>query len=80
MKKFKIFAIWDDEAEVWSVEDSDVPGLVTCAATVEQLHQNCLDLIPELLELNSHLLDEDITDQLSFDIITKRQLKVALCA
>ena len=43
---------WDDEARVWYVAETDVPGLVTEAATLEQLEQKLLVMIPELLELN----------------------------
>lgn len=44
---------WDEEARVWYVAETDVPGLVTEADTLEQLEQKLLVMIPELLELNS---------------------------
>lgn len=80
IKMFKVIAIWDKDAEMWSVDESDIPGLATCAPTVEQFEKNCLELIPELLELNSHLLREDIADHVLFDIFTRRQHEVARCA
>ena len=43
---------WDDEARVWYVAETDVPGLVTEASTLEHLEQKLLVMIPELLELN----------------------------
>ena len=43
---------WDAEAGVWYVAESDVPGLATEAATVEEMDQKLLVLIPELLALN----------------------------
>jgi predicted RNase H-like HicB family nuclease len=43
---------WDDEAGVWYVAESDVPGLATEAETLEQLEQKLAVMIPELLELN----------------------------
>ena len=43
---------WDDEARVWYVADSDVPGLATEAATLEQLEAKLATMIPELVELN----------------------------
>lgn len=53
-------ATWDDEASVWVADSSDVPGLVTEAATFEALRDQIFSMIPELLELNgvtSHLLE-----------------------
>jgi len=56
MKAFKVTAIWDDEAGVWSVAESDIPGLSTWAATIPYLKKKILELAPELIELNAHLL------------------------
>ena len=54
MKKiYSIKAIWDEEASVWSVSDSDVPGLATFAPTIEALQAKLKIMIPELLELNA---------------------------
>ena len=54
MKKiYFIKAIWDEEASVWSVSDSDVPGLATSAPTIEALQAKLKVMIPELLELNA---------------------------
>ena len=50
--ELKIHAAWDDEANVWYVQDSDVPGLATEAATLEALLQKLKVMIPELIELN----------------------------
>ena len=43
---------WDQKAHAWYVAESDVPGLATEAATVEEMERQLLTLIPELLELN----------------------------
>ena len=43
---------WDEDAGVWYVAESDVPGLATEAATVEKMDRKLRTLIPELLELN----------------------------
>ena len=54
MKKiYFIKAIWDEEASVWSVSESDVPGLATSAPTIEALQAKLKVMIPELLELNT---------------------------
>ncbi|MBX6421476.1 MAG: DUF1902 domain-containing protein [Nevskia sp.] len=43
---------WDAEAGVWYVAHTDIPGLATEAATLEELQNKLLRMIPELLELN----------------------------
>ena len=44
---------WDDEAGVWYVADSDVPGLAAEAPTLDELHAVLRDRIPELIEANA---------------------------
>jgi predicted RNase H-like HicB family nuclease len=51
-KEYIITAFWDSEADVWVAESEDIKGLVTEAATLEQLREKLRILIPELLELN----------------------------
>ncbi|MCY4382159.1 MAG: DUF1902 domain-containing protein [Nitrospinae bacterium] len=53
----QVFAEWDSEARVWVAESEDVPGLVAEAPTPEELEEKLKTLIPELLELNDHLLE-----------------------
>ncbi len=53
----EVFAEWDSEARVWVAESEDVPGLVAEAPTPEELEEKLKNLIPELLELNAHLLE-----------------------
>jgi predicted RNase H-like HicB family nuclease len=43
-------AAWDDEASVWYVEESDIPGLATESDTLDGLRQRVRDIIPDLLE------------------------------
>jgi predicted RNase H-like HicB family nuclease len=50
---YTVTSHWDAEAEMWYVADSDVPGFVTEAATLEELETKLLRMIPELLELDS---------------------------
>ena len=40
---------WDDEADVWFVQESDVPGLVTEADTLEALRRKLPEMIQDLL-------------------------------
>lgn len=43
---------WDDEACVWYVADSDVPGLATEASSVDAMMAKLDVMIPELLDEN----------------------------
>jgi len=52
MKALIVKAIWDQEVSVWVATSKDVPGLVTEAATAEELEQKLQVMIPELLKAN----------------------------
>ncbi|KQX41953.1 hypothetical protein ASD04_17975 [Devosia sp. Root436] len=56
MKKLLVNAEWDDEASVWVATSDDIPGLVTEAATLDELLERVLAVAPELLEDNAHLI------------------------
>jgi predicted RNase H-like HicB family nuclease len=43
-------AIWDTEASVWTAESCDLPGLVTEAASLDELDAKLPDLVRDLLE------------------------------
>jgi hypothetical protein len=75
---FKIDVHWDDEAQVWYVEDSDVPGLVAEAPTVEAMQALLRVRVPELLELNMPQLFESRQSRSSYEIVTHRQQDVAV--
>jgi hypothetical protein len=45
-------AEWDDEAKVWVASSSDIDGLATEAATLEELRVKVLAMVEELAELN----------------------------
>jgi predicted RNase H-like HicB family nuclease len=55
MHAYTIHCTWDPEAGVWYVSESDVPGLVTEAATVEEMNRKLEHMIPELLAANAVL-------------------------
>jgi predicted RNase H-like HicB family nuclease len=57
---YVVTAIWDDEAKVWVAESDDVPGLVTEAATLDELQAKIRVLVPELLELNDQMPESDV--------------------
>lgn len=51
-KTYTVACLWDEEARMWYVAETDVPGLATEAATLEEMEQKLLRIIPELIELN----------------------------
>ncbi len=73
--ELKIHATWDDEANVWYVQDSDVPGLATEAATLEALLQKLKVMIPELIELNG-ILNEDT--EVPLELLIQSEQRVAI--
>ena len=50
----------DEEAGVWYVAESDVPGLATEAESVEAMVEKLRVMVPELLEANGVIGDDDI--------------------
>ena len=57
MDTYVIRAFWDREAGIWVAESDHLPGLATGAATLDELVQKLAVMIPELLELNRHIID-----------------------
>ena len=51
----EVHAIWDPEAEVWSAEAANLPGLVTEADTSEALMDKLRVMVPELLSYSPDL-------------------------
>jgi hypothetical protein len=51
----EVHAIWDAEAEVWSAEAENLPGLVTEAETIEMLMAKLKIMVPELLSYSPDL-------------------------
>lgn len=70
-----IRASWDDEAAVWYVEESDVPGLSTESDTLEGLSRRIRDIIPDLLEDVA-----DRPDEIEIDLIAHRHERVKTAA
>lgn len=65
-------AAWDDEAQVWYVAESDLPGLNAEGETLEQLHRKLQTLIPELVVLNRHLIDWAPDGDLPIHVMAER--------
>ena len=68
----------DDEAEVWYVSDTDVPGLVAEAASERDLVRKIRELVPELYELNRHLFDEPALEAIPLRMTSSRLEKIRL--
>ena len=66
--RYTITCLWDDEARVWYVAESDVPGLATEADTVEEMERKLLVMIPELLELN----EPGFAAPVPFDLVARK--------
>ncbi len=52
MHSVSVKAAYDDNAHVWYVEESNVPGLNTEAPSVEALRAKLPGLVEDLIELN----------------------------
>jgi predicted RNase H-like HicB family nuclease len=70
-----IRAGWDEDAKVWFIADSDIPGLVTESETLEGLSQRIRDILPDLLEGVT-----DRPDEIEIDLIAHRHDRVPTAA
>lgn len=71
-RRLLVTARWDGEAKVWVATSDDIPGLVTEANSLDLLVQRVLEVAPELMEDNAHLLhDDDLRDLLEVCVQTE---------
>lgn len=73
-RKLVVTAQWDAEAERWVATSEDIPGLVTEAATLDDLVGRVLAVTPELLEENADHLGFSARPGNAFDIHIVSQL------
>lgn len=71
--------LWDEEAGVWFVSETDFPGLVAEAETQQALVEKIRLLIPELAEANRHLLPTR-SKEIVIQLTTKRRETIKLAA
>ena len=57
---YQIRVEWDEEARVWYVDESNVPGLVTEAETIEAMLAKLEVMVPEMLDENGLLHEADV--------------------
>jgi hypothetical protein len=72
-RTFKIVCEWDDEAKLWFVADSDVPGLAAEAPTREAMTELLQRRVPELLELNMPELAEQTAKRPPLELLIQSQ-------
>lgn len=72
MRQLVVKAEWDAEAEVWYVAESDVPGLAAEGANLEELLAKLRIVVPELVELNAHLIEGDLDRDLPIRLVAER--------
>lgn len=73
---FTIHCEWDEEASVWYVADSDVPGLAAEAPTAEAMQAVLIERVPELLRENAPNFEP--CTQVPFELLLKRSGSVRL--
>ena len=73
-------AEWDPEAEVWVATSDDVLGLVAEAQDIESLREKVEVLIPELLEANGRLPQDDGEEIIPYEVESHREGTIAIPA
>jgi predicted RNase H-like HicB family nuclease len=69
MEAFRVLAHWDQEAQVWWAESTDIKGLVAESETLEGLLDELRGVVPDLLQLNHHLAAQSVEIHLMADRI-----------
>jgi hypothetical protein len=77
-RTFEVFCEWDDEAKVWFVADSNVPGLSAEAPTVEAMKDILIRLVPELVELNLPDCSGASGDRAPLDVLIHQREKLRI--
>lgn len=80
MKVLKIYANWDDDAKVWYVHKSDIPGLHAEAESQEELTAIIHELVPELITHNllSRRRNRAAHTEVPLELISRKQELIAV--
>jgi predicted RNase H-like HicB family nuclease len=73
-QSYYVRAKWDQEASVW-VSETDIPGLVIEADTLQEFEELMNELAPEMLAANEHLHNERVSVDFRFE--GRREFAVA---
>jgi hypothetical protein len=76
MRLIVVTAKYDDEADVWYVEESNVPGLRTEAPSIEALRAKLPGLVEDLVEINQ----PDFHGEIPIEVIAHTRTTVTLAA
>lgn len=68
---FNVQVAWDEDAGVWFVQDTDVPGLVAEADDLDTLVKRLIVLVPEMLELNGVVQPDHGLPDVPFNLISR---------
>jgi predicted RNase H-like HicB family nuclease len=74
MKQFFVRAEWDNEANVWYVAETDLPGLAVEGDTLEEFTENVRESAIDLVELNADLIGVD--GPYPIEITTHQEMKI----
>ena len=62
--KYEVRVEWDEEAKVWYVAETNVPGLVAEAETIEAMLAKLNVMVPEMLEENGLTVGAEVPFEL----------------
>lgn len=79
LKTFTVRCEWDEDARVWYVSESNLPGLAAEGETVDEVIGKLHTLVPELVALNAHLLPEGQGADIPVSVVAQRleRLRIA---
>jgi hypothetical protein len=75
---FTVECEWDEDAGVWYVSESNVPGLVAEAETQEALTALVRERVPELVRLNMSQLMNSSEREVPMELLYKHHANIRL--
>jgi len=65
----QVLCAYDQEAGVWYVEESDMPGLHVEAPTQDEMLRELRAVIPGLVRLNRHMIEDGDDGDLPIELL-----------
>lgn len=81
MRKVMTFTVeceWDEEASVWYVAKSNVPGLAAEAPTQEAMDKLLHELVPHLVQLNLPQLIKSPETEVPIELLCTKRANVRI--